>query len=266
MMIDHDNLADYADPILYDLENSDVEPIGSFLLKLAQKINGSVLELGCGTGRYTIHLAQQGLKVTGLDIVPGMLAHAKEKADDLPILWVEEDARSFDLKQKFAFICETGSMFEHLLTRSDQEAMLSCIRKHLAENGRFLISAVFTKPNRMVTNLEEADWYTYEDAQDRTIQVSGTDEYDAVNQIRHETAYRRWQNEAGKTVTKIAPMALYCHFPQELESLLHYNGFHIEEKYGDWDFTPLTSESPMLLYLCTKVKHNRGGVQETKND
>jgi SAM-dependent methyltransferase len=169
MMIDHDNLADYADPFLYDLENSDVEPIGSFLLKLAKKNNGSVLELGCGTGRFTIYLAQQGLKVTELDIVLSILAHAKEKAGDLPILWVEEDARSFDLKQKFAFICEIGSMFEHLLTRSDQEAMLSCVRKHLAENGRFLISAVFTKPNRMITNLKEADWYKYKDAQGRTV-------------------------------------------------------------------------------------------------
>ncbi len=264
MMIDHNNLADYADPILYDLENSDVEPVGSFLLKLVQKANGSVLELGCGTGRYTIPLAEKGFNVTGLDIVPGMLAHAHKKAGKLPISWVEEDVRNFNLDQKFAFIYEVGSMFEHLLTRADQEAMLFCVRQHLVENGRFLISTFFTKPSRMVTNFEETAWFKYEDDEGRTIQVSGTDEYDAVNQIRHETAYRRWQDAAGKSVTKIAPLALYCHFPQELDKLLHYNGFHIEEKYGDWDFTPLTSESPMLLYLCSKVKHNSSGVKEAK--
>ena len=55
-MIDHTNLEDYADPLLYDLENSSFEPDGSFYLSLAQQVGGSVLELGCGTGRVTIPL------------------------------------------------------------------------------------------------------------------------------------------------------------------------------------------------------------------
>lgn len=251
-MIDHDNLADYADPFLYDLENADEEPMASFLLKLAQQANGPILELGCGTGRYALHLARQGFPVTGLDIVPGMLAYAQQKAGDLPVHWIEADARHFQLPEKFAFIFEMGAVFQHLLTRSDQEAFLASARDHLAENGRFLISALFTKPPYMVSSEEEEDWFEYDAGDARFIKVSGITNYDAVNQVRHETAYRRWQGSTGDTITRTAPLALRSYFPQEMENLLHYNGFAIEERYGNWDFSPLMDESPMLIFLCTK--------------
>ncbi|AGL03435.1 class I SAM-dependent methyltransferase [Desulfoscipio gibsoniae] len=42
----------------------------------------SVLDIGCGTGNYTLLLSRQGLRVTGLDISPGMLARARAKAEE----------------------------------------------------------------------------------------------------------------------------------------------------------------------------------------
>ena len=73
-MIDHTNLEDYEDPVIYDLENKEFGPDGLFYQSLAQQVQGPVLELGCGTGRVTIPLAQSGIDMTGLDVVPGMLA------------------------------------------------------------------------------------------------------------------------------------------------------------------------------------------------
>jgi hypothetical protein len=46
-----DNLSEYSDPKLYDAENLDFEPDGSFILSLAKQLSEAVLELGCGTGR-----------------------------------------------------------------------------------------------------------------------------------------------------------------------------------------------------------------------
>lgn len=255
-MIDHDNLADYADPFLYDVENPDEEPVGSFLLHLAQQADGPLLELGCGTGRYTLYLTRLGFTVTGLDIVPGMLARARQKAADLPVTWVEADVRSFQLDEKFAFIFETGAVFEHLLTRPDQEAFLARVREHLAEDGRFLLTALFTKPPYMESSADEVAWFEYDAGDGRYVKVSGINRYDPVNQVRHETAYRRWQNANGETVTTVAPLALRSYFPQELENLLHYNGFTVEARYGNWDFSPLTEASPMLIFLCTPRLHS----------
>ena len=57
-IIDHNNLEDYQDPVLYDLENVDFEPDGPFYLALAERYGSPILDLGCGTGRVTIPLAQ----------------------------------------------------------------------------------------------------------------------------------------------------------------------------------------------------------------
>ncbi|MBN2362694.1 class I SAM-dependent methyltransferase [candidate division WOR-3 bacterium] len=63
---------------MYDCENNSFEPDGPFYLAIAKKLGGAALELGCGTGRITIPLAQYGIDITGPDIVPGMLERAKK--------------------------------------------------------------------------------------------------------------------------------------------------------------------------------------------
>lgn len=74
-MLGHDNLEEFADPVNYD--RADPGDAGvAFYSALAREANGSVLELACGTGRVTIPIARLGFAVTGLDIVPGMLARA----------------------------------------------------------------------------------------------------------------------------------------------------------------------------------------------
>jgi SAM-dependent methyltransferase len=128
----HDNLAEYDDPAIYDQETPSFEPDGPFYLALAQRFGGPVLELGCGTGRNTIPLARRGVDITGLDLAPRMLEHARRKAPDLPITWIESDVRSFHLGGRFRFIFESGATFQHLLARPDQEAMLARVREHIS--------------------------------------------------------------------------------------------------------------------------------------
>jgi SAM-dependent methyltransferase len=251
-MVDHSNLADYADPVIYDLENNHFEPDGPFFLTLARQLGGPVLELGCGTGRITIPLAQHSLDITGLDIAPAMLAQARRKADDLPVQWVEGDVRDFSLDRQFCFIFTSGCTFQHLLERADQEAMLARVHEHLVADGRFVVEAIFPHPRLLATVEEEQEWFSYEDGQGRTIRVSGTEHYDHVRQIKHETAYRRWYNADREEMIRPAPLALRYIFPQEMEALLHYNGFTVEDCYGDWDHGRLTEKSVTMVYVCQK--------------
>jgi ubiquinone/menaquinone biosynthesis C-methylase UbiE len=55
----------------------------AFYDRLARATGGPVLELGCGTGRIALALAQAGLSVTGVDISTGMLALARARASGL---------------------------------------------------------------------------------------------------------------------------------------------------------------------------------------
>jgi SAM-dependent methyltransferase len=131
-MCDAIDLSEYADPVLYDSENTAFEPDGPFYLDLARQAGGPVLELGCGPGRLTIPLAREGLDITGLDVTAGMLARAQAQAGALPIRWVEADARAFRLGRRFGAVLATGGLFQHMLGRADQEALLACVREHLA--------------------------------------------------------------------------------------------------------------------------------------
>jgi SAM-dependent methyltransferase len=244
-----DNLDEYADPALYDLENHKFEPEGPFYLALAQRLGGNVLELGCGTGRLTIPLAQQGLTMTGLDVAPQMLRLAREKASALPIHWVEADARRFQLGRRFGFIFEAGATFQHMLTRADQVAYLTRVREHLAPGGHMVVAAQMLAEGLMTDEPDEAEWFSYTGPEGQPVRVSGNQLYDAATQIKTETAYRRWHTAEGEEVVRVAPLKLRLTFPAEMEALLRENGFVVRERYGDYDFSPLADSSPNQLYV-----------------
>jgi 2-polyprenyl-3-methyl-5-hydroxy-6-metoxy-1,4-benzoquinol methylase len=100
-----------------------------------------VLELACGSGRLTIPLATEGVHITGMDISEDMLRLAKWKASKrgVSIPFIQGDMRSFDLGEKFKFIFIPAQSLSHLHTREEIEDCFSCVRRHLADDGRFLI-------------------------------------------------------------------------------------------------------------------------------
>lgn len=248
------SLDDYADPELYDLENKRVQPAEPFYLALAQQLGGPVLELGCGTGHYTIPLAQQGIDITGLDLVPGMLARAKAKAGQLPIVWVQADARAFQLDRQFRLIFESGQMFQHLLEHTEQVQMLRCVHQHLADEGRFVVTTRVPTPDLLTNTTEtEQSWYSYTTPAGVAVHVSGTDQYDPVRQVKTETAYRRWRAVNGQEVVKVAPLSLRYTHPAEMETLLHNADFELVQCFGGWDSAQFTSQSNTLICLCRKA-------------
>ncbi|MEM7034846.1 MAG: methyltransferase domain-containing protein [Chloroflexota bacterium] len=254
-MNEQSRLPEYIDPLIYDAENAENEKFktdGPFYVALAQQTSGSVLELGCGTGRIAILLAQAGIDVTGLDIVPQMLERARQKVAGLSLQFVEGDVRSFELGRKFDLICATGGVFNMLISQADQEAMLTQVRKHLTPEGIFAIDVVIPQPDWMGSNEIEELWDTYVTEDGRTIRFSGTDHYDPLHQIKHEAAHRRWLNSDGQEVAKSSSFAFRYIFPQEMEALLHYNGFSIRHRYGDGTFESPTKESQTIFYVSQK--------------
>jgi hypothetical protein len=71
--------------------------------------------------------------------------------------------------------------------------------------------------------------------------------YDAARQINHIVWYI-----AGEEEEEVGGLAFEMRqfFPQELDALLMYNGFTIEEKYGDYDEAKFCSTSSKQLVVC----------------
>jgi SAM-dependent methyltransferase len=195
-------------------------------------------------------LAQAGFEITGVDIAARMLERARLKAGDMHIRWVEADVRGLDLGKKFSFIFENGSVFMHMLTNPDQSAFLASARSHLAPGGRFVLGVLFPHPGYLATDLDEKEWFTYNDQRGQPVKVSGIDEYDEINQVKTETAIRRFTLPGGKDVVHRAPLSLRYTFPQEMEALLEREGFTVLERYGDFDRSPLAKDSQNMIYVC----------------
>ena len=62
----------------------------------ALPISGDVLELACGTGRWTPLLAARARSVTAVDAAPEMLALARQRVGHQPVEFVEADVLSWD--------------------------------------------------------------------------------------------------------------------------------------------------------------------------
>ena len=112
----------------------------TFYLAQAQATAGSVMEIGCGTGRVTIPLAAAGVDITGLDVSASMLEEAKRKADSqgLRIDWVAADGRSFDLGRRFALIMMPFNTLQFFRDTAALGQLLRCVKSHLGDEGRFV--------------------------------------------------------------------------------------------------------------------------------
>jgi SAM-dependent methyltransferase len=122
---------------------------------------GRVLELGCGTGRITLPLADRGIPVIGVDLSLPMLRVLRRKAAPLapgerPLLAAMDMARPA-LAGRFAAVLCPFSAFTYLLDDADRHAVLAFVAGALAPRGRFLMD-VFVPDPRLAPGVEVFDY------------------------------------------------------------------------------------------------------------
>jgi len=101
-------------------------------------VQGSVLDLGCGTGKPILeYLLSRDLNVTGVDASSQMLEIAK--ANFLSTQFILQDMRQLTLNKKFDAIIAWHSFFH--LPASDQPAMFEIFAKHLNPGGILLFTS-----------------------------------------------------------------------------------------------------------------------------
>ncbi|PMP66416.1 MAG: ubiquinone biosynthesis protein UbiE [Thermodesulfobacterium geofontis] len=84
----------------------------TLIFSLLKTKGGLSLDLGCGTGNYTIELYKRSFKVVGLDSSKEMLKVAKEKS--LEILFIKGDAYFLPFKDKVFDFVLSITMFEFI--------------------------------------------------------------------------------------------------------------------------------------------------------
>lgn len=243
----------YRDASYYDRAYARRREDVSFYAKLAAKHGGPVLELGVGTGRVARAIALRGVELVGVDLVPEMLEKARENLARDPdaaarITLHRGDLRTFRLDRVFPLVISPFNVLMHLYTRADFDAAMETVRAHLAPGGTFVFDVLVPDPVALARDPHK--WFRCGYVKPRGEVKQRYDErfeYDPVTQVQIiSMAFTPVDRPKEPNVQTLAHRQF---FPAELEALLHYNGFALEARYGDFDGSSLdeTSNSQILV-------------------
>ena len=119
---------------------------------IRESLNGiadpAVLEIGAGTGRYSVTLAKQGCRVTAVELIPHNLELLKSKLDGSePISVIQGNALglSFLLDNTYDLTMLLGPMY-HLYTKKDKLQALSEAVRVTKPGGRILVAYCMNEP------------------------------------------------------------------------------------------------------------------------
>ncbi len=232
----------------YDAQHEHVTKDMEFFREIAKEIGGPILEVGCGTGRLAIPLLEDGHSITGVDLEQRMLDRAIEKGGSKSSFLLG-DMREMDLGQRFHLIIIAFNSLGHLYTANDVERFFARVHEHLDGGGRFVLS-MFNPDLRMLSRKadEVREVSRYPDPESPyEVVVTETATYERATQLLRST----WHYQIGDREFDTR-LQLRIFFPQELDALLRYAGFSIAAKYGDFDRSPFSSDSPHQIIVATK--------------
>jgi SAM-dependent methyltransferase len=253
----YDALAPYYDALHATL-TADVD----FVLELASEQEGPVLELGCGTGRLLLPLAQAGVAVTGIDASAAMLARARQRVEAaaLPadrVRLVEADMTRFELPTRdYALVLISYNTFFHL---DPTAAVAACrrARAHTRCGARLFVD--ITNPFLMGEEADADGTVTLERTlsgadQENVVLVFSSSRLDAAAQQLTVTWIFETSARAGGPVQRtVVEEQYHFYYPHQMELILEESGFRLRTLLGDYDGAPFSEDSARLLVLAEAV-------------
>lgn len=236
-------------PIVYDQLNRWGKD-DDFFLSLLQKSNTKQLaDLGCGTGRLTVHFAKQGYDVTAIDPNEEAIEAARNKEHAGHINWVVGD--SADLKtDAYDTIIMTANVAQVFLTDEIWQQVLADTYRALKDGGHF----IFDTRNP----LAEA-WVAWmqDDTPDAAVHPDNGEPleiwttYDGLEGDIFTFYETVTYAQTGEVIVR-EKIQLKFRTLEALRESLKKAGFSEVQAYGDWEFQEATAQSKSFIFDCVK--------------
>jgi SAM-dependent methyltransferase len=241
---------------LYDLFYGDFQEDSEMYRGFAERTGGLILEVGSGTGRVALALAEGGHRVVGLELSEAMRAVAQHKAEQARLNdraeFVAGDMRRFKLDRHFGLIIVPLNTFLHNLTLDDQLATLACFKKHLRPDGLLVLDCFNPDPayaaddGRLIVqrsvNARDMD-------QPALLMLSRTTEWGTQLQEITYLIDRPAQN--GLVQRAVLQTSFRFIFRHEMQLLLKQGGFDLKEVFGSYALEPFEANSDKLIAVAT---------------
>lgn len=241
------------DGLIYDGLNTFLTDLEFYKKFMPKDKNSEILELCCGSGRLTIPLAKEGLKVTGVDNSKSMLQQAALKAnnENVEITFIEADIRTFDLPNKYDLIFIPFNSIHHLYKNEDLFSTLKMVSKHLATDGLFILDC-FNPNIKYITEYgnKKAKIAEYQTQDARNIVIEQTMNYESSSQVNRI----EWHHFINGIFHSTQNLDMRMYFPQELDAYLLWHGFEIIHKFGSFDEKEFDNNSEKQIIICKKFR------------
>lgn len=230
--------AGYDDPGWDMFHPEKIDPVVDFLI--ARVGSGRALELGIGTGRIALPLAQRGIPVAGIDISRAMVARLAAKPGGENIEVTIGDFAHTRVSGEFSLVY---LVFNTIMNLTSQQAQVDCFRNaasHLESGGCFVIEVAIPDLQRIpvgettvVFRSDDTGW--------------GLDEYDIATQS--QTSHHL--DIVDGRIEQFSIPFRYV-WPSELDLMAELAGMSLRERYGSWDGDPFTSDSRQHISVWEK--------------
>ena len=249
--MDHDD--GYFDDLVaarYDHDSAEMfdpgalEPVIAFLADIAGS-DGRALELGIGTGRIALPLAQRGVKVHGIDMSNAMVARLRAKPGGGDIGVTIGDFATTSVDGSFALVYLVFNTIGNLTT---QEAQVACFRNaaaHLQPGGCFVIEVGVPELQHLPPGDTIRAFYVSETRW-------GFDEYEVAAQ--RLTSHHIWIGD-GRVDHFSLPFRYV--WPSELDLMAELAGMRLRERWGGWKRERFTSDSNKHVSVWERPAESR---------
>ena len=185
---------------------------------------GRVLELGIGTGRVALPLAQRGLNVEGIDISHAMVERLRAKPGGSDITVTIGSFADLPVDGRFELIYVVYNTFYMLRTQEEQLRCLRNVAEHLRPGGSFVVEGFL---------LEEDD-----------------EPDDVPGRVILEYLGR------GGLGVRNYPIELRVPSPHALDRMARKAGLQLSARWSDWDATPFTdlARSHISVYVASGAR------------
>lgn len=99
---------------------------------------GTIVDLGCGTGKITRLLAREGYDMIGVDLSEDMLSIAVNDEDSTGILYLHQDMRELELYQQADAMVSICDSMNYILETEGLAEVFQRVNAYLREGGVFI--------------------------------------------------------------------------------------------------------------------------------
>jgi trans-aconitate methyltransferase len=216
-----------------------VDPIVDLVAELAG--DGAALELGVGTGRIALPLAQRDVRVHGIDLSEAMVARLREKPGADLVEVTVGDFATTKVEGTFSVAYLVANTIMNLTTQDEQVACFCNVAEHLEPGGCFVIEVLVPGLQR----LPPGDRFQPFAVEPNHL---GFDEIDVVTQSL--VSHHYWVD--GDRVEVFSPPFRYV-WPSELDLMARIAGMRLRERWAGWKREPFTAESAKHVSVWEKT-------------